>query len=127
MTSHRVNTPTKTTTSHVPFVIKDAVLQVCDVTLIDHGDQMLLFDTRYHTDVSTHKRSFFKSLVDQEVTVELKNDISIRGTLKSVDQYLNIKLDAVQVMDELKFPHLVRPTKRFHQARKKADALSTYS
>ena len=64
---------------------------------------------RYHTDVSTHKGSFFKSLVDQEVTVELKNDISIRGTLKSVDQYLNIKLEAVQVMDELKFPHLVRP------------------
>jgi hypothetical protein len=32
--------------------------------------------------------SFFKTLVDHEVTVELKNDIQIRGTLKSVDQYL---------------------------------------
>lgn len=51
--------------------------------------------------------SFFKTLVNHEVTVELKNDISIRGTLKSVDQYLNIKLDDITVVDELKFPHLV--------------------
>ncbi len=42
------------------------------------------------------------------MTVELKNDISIRGTLKSVDQYLNIKLDDIQVVEELKYPHLVR-------------------
>ncbi|KUJ11130.1 small nuclear ribonucleoprotein LSM2 [Mollisia scopiformis] len=50
--------------------------------------------------------SFFKTLVDQEVTVELKNDILLRGTLKSVDQYLNIKLDQISVVDELKYPHL---------------------
>ncbi|KAI9838590.1 MAG: hypothetical protein M1819_004903 [Sarea resinae] len=48
----------------------------------------------------------FQTLVDQTVTVELKNDISIRGTLKSVDQFLNIKLDDIQVMEELKYPHL---------------------
>lgn len=40
------------------------------------------------------------------MTVELKNDISIRGTLKSVDQYLNIKLDDITVLEELKYPHL---------------------
>lgn len=51
--------------------------------------------------------SFFKTLVDHEVTVELKNDISIRGTLKSVDQFLNIKLDDISVLEELKYPHLV--------------------
>ncbi len=51
--------------------------------------------------------SFFKTLVNHEVTIELKNDISIRGTLKSVDQYLNIKLDDITVVDELKYPHLV--------------------
>lgn len=51
--------------------------------------------------------SFFKTLVNHEVTVELKNDISIRGTLKSVDQYLNIKLDDIQVVEEMKYPHLV--------------------
>ncbi|KFY41994.1 hypothetical protein V494_02653 [Pseudogymnoascus sp. VKM F-4513 (FW-928)] len=50
--------------------------------------------------------SFFKTLVDQEVTVELKNDIQIRGTLKSVDQYLNIKLDDISVVEEIKYPHL---------------------
>ena len=53
--------------------------------------------------------SFFKTLVDHEVTVELKNDISIKGVLKSVDQFLNIKLDDIQVVDELKYPHLVSP------------------
>ncbi|KAL2050450.1 hypothetical protein ABVK25_009284 [Lepraria finkii] len=52
--------------------------------------------------------SFFKTLVDHEVTVELKNDISIKGTLKSVDQFLNIKLDDIQVVEELKYPHLMR-------------------
>ena len=51
--------------------------------------------------------SFFKTLVDHEVTVELKNDIQIRGILKSVDQYLNIKLDDISVVEELKYPHLV--------------------
>ncbi|CAK4032030.1 U6 snRNA-associated Sm LSm2 [Lecanosticta acicola] len=50
--------------------------------------------------------SFFKTLVNHEVTIELKNDISIRGTLKSVDQYLNIKLDDITVVEELKYPHL---------------------
>lgn len=50
--------------------------------------------------------SFFKTLTQTTVTVELKNDISIRGTLKSVDQYLNIKLDDIVVLDELKYPHL---------------------
>ncbi|MCJ1315528.1 U6 snRNA-associated Sm-like protein LSm2 [Xylographa vitiligo] len=52
------------------------------------------------------QHSFFKTLVDHEVTVELKNDIAIRGTLKSVDQFLNIKLDDIQVLEELKYPHL---------------------
>jgi small nuclear ribonucleoprotein (snRNP)-like protein len=63
----------------------------------------LLLDTR----ANLWFDSFFKTLVDHEVTVELKNDIQIRGTLKSVDQYLNIKLDDIQVVEELKYPHLV--------------------
>lgn len=50
--------------------------------------------------------SFFRTLTNTPITVELKNDISIRGTLKSVDQYLNIKLDDIQVLDEIKYPHL---------------------
>lgn len=39
--------------------------------------------------------------------MELKNDIQLRGTLKSVDQYLNIKLDDISVVEELKYPHMV--------------------
>jgi len=33
---------------------------------------------------------FFKTLTDQVITVELKNDLSITGTLKSVDQYVYV-------------------------------------
>lgn len=41
--------------------------------------------------------SFFKSLVGKDVVVELKNELSICGTLHSVDQYLNIKLTDITV------------------------------
>ena len=50
--------------------------------------------------------SFFKTLVGKEIVVELKNDLALRGTLHSVDQYLNIKLLGVQVEDTANFPHL---------------------
>lgn len=51
--------------------------------------------------------SYFKDLVGREVTVELKNDLAIRGTLHSVDQYLNIKLENTMVVDQDKYPHMV--------------------
>ena len=44
--------------------------------------------------------SYFKTLVGKQVTVELKNDLAITGTLHSVDQYLNIKLNNVHVVNE---------------------------
>ncbi|KDN53408.1 U6 snRNA-associated Sm-like protein LSm2 [Tilletiaria anomala UBC 951] len=50
--------------------------------------------------------SAFKTLTDQNVTVELKNDLSIQGTLKSVDQFLNFKLDNIKVLDEASHPHM---------------------
>ncbi|KAL5507066.1 hypothetical protein ACEPAH_6522 [Sanghuangporus vaninii] len=51
--------------------------------------------------------SLFKTLTDQTVTVELKNDLSITGVLKSVDQFLNIRLDNIKVMDEAHHPHMM--------------------
>nr|BAC99422.1 putative snRNP core protein SMX5d [Oryza sativa Japonica Group] len=51
--------------------------------------------------------SYFKELVGKEVTVELKNDLAIRGTLHSVDQYLNIKLENTRVVDQDKYPHML--------------------
>ncbi|OZJ06007.1 U6 snRNA-associated Sm-like protein LSm2 [Bifiguratus adelaidae] len=51
--------------------------------------------------------SFFKTLVGHQITVELKNDLAITGTLVSVDQFLNIKLDDIQVVDEAKYPHMM--------------------
>jgi U6 snRNA-associated Sm-like protein LSm2 len=76
--------------------IQNALLQVCD----RHG-----FSFTLSRNLLT-PCSFFKTLTTHVVTVELKNDISIRGTLKSVDQYLNIKLDDITVLDEVKYPHL---------------------
>ncbi len=52
--------------------------------------------------------SFFKTLVGQRVTIELKNDMEMEGRLESVDQFLNIKLADINVVDEEKYPHLVR-------------------
>lgn len=54
--------------------------------------------------------SFFRTLVGQQVTVELKNDLAVRGTLLSVDQYLNVRLaKEVRVVDggEDAFPFLL--------------------
>lgn len=44
---------------------------------------------------------------DFQVTVELKNDLAITGTLHSVDQYLNIKLNNIRVVNEQKYPHML--------------------
>ena len=55
--------------------------------------------------------SYFKTLVGKEVTVELKNDLAITGTLHSVDQYLNVKLNNVKVVNEAKYPHMVSLTR----------------
>lgn len=46
-------------------------------------------------------------MVGKAVTVELKNDLEIVGTLDSVDQFLNFKLSDIHVVDEEKHPHLV--------------------
>jgi len=51
--------------------------------------------------------SVFKTLTDQQVTVELKNDLCITGVLKSVDQFLNIRLDNISVLDEARHPHMM--------------------
>jgi small nuclear ribonucleoprotein (snRNP)-like protein len=51
--------------------------------------------------------SFFKTLIGQEVLVELKNDLAMRGVLHSVDQFLNIKLRDITVVEADKYPHLV--------------------
>jgi len=45
--------------------------------------------------------------VGKEIVVELKNDLSLKGTLHSVDQYLNVKLTNCSVVNEEKYPHMV--------------------
>jgi U6 snRNA-associated Sm-like protein LSm2 len=45
--------------------------------------------------------------VGKQVCIELKNDIAITGTLISVDQYLNIKLVDINVVDAQRHPQLV--------------------
>jgi small nuclear ribonucleoprotein (snRNP)-like protein len=51
--------------------------------------------------------SFFKRLVGKTVAVELKNDVELTGKLHSVDQYLNIKLEDVEVVRKERYPQLV--------------------
>ncbi|KAI1290185.1 U6 snRNA-associated Sm-like protein LSm2 [Halotydeus destructor] len=51
--------------------------------------------------------SFFKSLIGKDVIVELKNDLSVAGTLHSVDQYLNFKLTDITVVDAHKYPYML--------------------
>ncbi|KAH3760109.1 U6 snRNA-associated [Pelomyxa schiedti] len=51
--------------------------------------------------------SFFRTLISEEIIVELKNDLAIRGVLHSVDQYLNLKLRDISVVNSNKFPHLM--------------------
>ena len=48
----------------------------------------------------------FKTLVGKEICIELKNDVVLTGVLLSVDQYLNIKLQNVQVVDSERYPQL---------------------
>ncbi|EPZ33239.1 U6 snRNA-associated Sm-like protein LSm2 domain-containing protein [Rozella allomycis CSF55] len=42
----------------------------------------------------------------KKITIELKNDIAIKGVLNSVDQFLNLKLDDIEVLEKEKYPHL---------------------
>lgn len=48
----------------------------------------------------------FRTLVGHEISVELKNDITLTGVLESVDQFLNLKLDRTRVHDEHSHPQL---------------------
>jgi U6 snRNA-associated Sm-like protein LSm2 len=50
--------------------------------------------------------SFFKTIIGKRVIVELKNDLKISGKLVSVDQYLNVKLDEIEVLEPEKYPHM---------------------
>ncbi len=51
--------------------------------------------------------SVLKTLIGERITVEMKNDVLITGTLDHVDQYLNIKLSSIEVQEEEKHPHLL--------------------
>lgn len=55
-----------------------------------------------------HLRCRLCLLGDSLLTVysQLKNDIELKGTLKSVDQFLNLKLDNISCSNESKYPHL---------------------
>lgn len=50
--------------------------------------------------------SFLKTITNREVTIELKNDLKIVGVLKSVDQFHNIRIDDIQVLNLEQYPHL---------------------
>ncbi|KAF6000591.1 U6 snRNA-associated Sm-like protein LSm2 [Cyanidiococcus yangmingshanensis] len=41
--------------------------------------------------------AILQTLIGEEITVELKNDLCIRGRLTAVDQYLNVRLAQIHV------------------------------
>jgi U6 snRNA-associated Sm-like protein LSm2 len=45
--------------------------------------------------------------VGKKVTLELKNGMKIDGTLHSVDQFLNLKVEDVHVQEIDQFPQMV--------------------
>jgi len=49
----------------------------------------------------------FKTLAGKEEAVEVKNDLVLMGTLHSVDQYSNVKLTNVTVVDSNKYPQML--------------------
>ena len=67
---------------------------------------LLLQDSHRYASASEHADG--PRLTRSQVGVELKNGVQISGTLKSVDQFLNIKLDNIEVVDLERHPHLVR-------------------
>ena len=52
-------------------------------------------------------QTFFRTLVGQTVTVEMKNDLQVRGVLLSCDQYLTLKIGDVEVVDRERHPQLL--------------------
>ncbi|KAI9604329.1 hypothetical protein H4Q26_003943 [Puccinia striiformis f. sp. tritici PST-130] len=48
--------------------------------------------------------SVFKTLTGQEVTIELKNDLAIQGTLASIPQP---QLENIKVLDQERHPHMM--------------------
>jgi small nuclear ribonucleoprotein (snRNP)-like protein len=51
--------------------------------------------------------SMFSHLIGHKITVELKNDLQIRGILQGVDQYMNLKLSDTETIEAEKYPHMV--------------------
>lgn len=49
----------------------------------------------------------FSKVIGNEITVELKNDLCIKGILQGVDQYLNLTLTNTTTLDADKYPHMV--------------------
>lgn len=87
----------------------------CFINSIESNSALLL-DSPY---LSSHPLrsiqlifSAFKTLTNQQVTIELKNDLAITGTLKSVDQFLNFRLDQIKVEDPERWPHMVSRARR---------------
>lgn len=91
----------------------DASLNLCSLgaELEVSGMLSILLLASHNSSPSTIKPqlffSFFKTLVGKEIAVELKNDVVLTGTLHSVDQYLNIKLTNVSVVNQDKYPQLM--------------------
>ncbi|CAE7250808.1 lsm2 [Symbiodinium sp. CCMP2592] len=98
---------------NVGCVLRLAQTNVGNFVSEQRAGVLVLGAYRFHSTPATGLNmlffSFFRTLVDRnvQVTVELKNDLCITGTLQSADQFLNLKLANVSVNDPDRFPHLL--------------------
>lgn len=90
-TNHRKRPPLRHTDSVSPLAF---VPRWCSPVLLFCCHEMIFL-------------TFFKTLEGKELTVELKNDLVLVGTLLSVDQFLNFKLGDVRVVEKERFPQLM--------------------
>jgi U6 snRNA-associated Sm-like protein LSm2 len=58
-------------------------------------------------------QGMFKSLKGHKVIVELKNEVVLKGILQHSDNYFNLKLMEVEVLDSESFPQLPRLSSAF--------------
>ncbi|KAA6402253.1 MAG: putative snRNA-associated protein, Sm class [Streblomastix strix] len=61
-------------------------------------------------------QQFFQNIVGQNITVELKNDVTVHGTLKMIDKYMNLKLTLLEIIEKDKYPQLFSVKELFIRA-----------
>jgi U6 snRNA-associated Sm-like protein LSm2 len=77
------------------------------------ADHLLIVGWMAESEKNAVFQRMFKKLIGNPVIVELKNQAIIKGILQSSDNFLNMKLIEVEVLNAESFPHLPRLSSAF--------------